>query len=354
MSIYVNARFLAQRMTGVQRYAIEISRQLKMLSPDIKFVAPGNIIPDDLTEELNIVSHGKMSGHLWEQLELPRFLKKMGNPLLINLGNTSPLHYKNKIVVIHDVAFLRNPGWFSTKFYLYYKFIVARAAREAVKVITVSEFSKKEITELLDIPADRIEIVYGAAAKESGDEIGKGKSQNGRYILAVSSLDPRKNLENLIEAFAGSGIKDMKLVVVGAGNSIYRHKKFGAAVRSNPDIVFPGYVTDEELSGLYRRSEFFIYPSFYEGFGIPPLEAMSRGCPVIVSGVSSLPEICGDAALYVNPHDIDDIKRAMCEMLGNRELRLELIAKGRERVKLFSWNDSAVRLLKIIKGVANN
>ncbi|MGD0283475.1 MAG: glycosyltransferase, partial [Dissulfurispiraceae bacterium] len=188
MNIYVNARFLEQRITGVQRYAIEISRQLKMLSPDIKFVAPGNIVPDGLADELNIVAHGKMSGHLWEQLELPRFLKKRGNPLLINLGNTSPLHYKNKLVVIHDVAFMRNGQWFSKKFYFYYRFIVARAAREALKIITVSEFSKREICELINIPADKIEIVYGAAPNESRDGDGKAICESGRYILAVSSL----------------------------------------------------------------------------------------------------------------------------------------------------------------------
>ncbi len=354
MSIYVNARFLTQRITGVQRYAIEISRQLKMLSTDIKFVAPGNIIHDELAGELNVVAHGKMSGHLWEQLELPRFLKKRGYPLLINLGNTSPLHYKNKIVAIYDMSFMRNPQWFSKKFYLYYKFIVARAAREALKIITVSEFSKKEIHELLNIPADNIEVVYGAAPKESEDDIGKDISQRGRYLLAVSSLDPRKNLENLIAAFISSGIKGVKLIIVGSGNTIFRHKKFREVIGSNPDIIFTGYVSDRDLIGLYKRAELFIYPSIYEGFGIPPLEAMACGCPVIVSTASSLPEVCGDAALYVDPYDIDDIKRAMSEILDNRELRQELILKGRTRAKLFSWNDSAIRLLKIIQGVVNN
>ncbi len=354
MSIYVNARFLTQRITGVQRFAIEISRQLKMLSPDIKFVAPGNIIHKDLAEELNIGVHGKMSGHLWEQVELPQFLKRRGNPLLINMGNTSPLYYKNKIVVIYDMSFMRNPQWFSKKFYYYYKFIVARAAREALKIITVSEFSKNEIRELLNIPADKIEVVYGAAPEESADEVGKDISLSGRYILAVSSLDPRKNLKNLIAAFLGSGIKDMKLVIVGSRNTIFRHKEFREAIGSNPGIIFTGYVSDHELMGLYSRAEFFIYPSIYEGFGIPPLEAMACGCPVIVSMAASLPEVCGDAALYVNPLDIDDIKRAMSEILGNGELRQELISKGRERVKLFSWNASAKRLRKIVQGVMNN
>jgi len=354
MSIWVNARFLTQRITGVQRFAIEISRQLKRLSPDIKFVAPGNIIHDALAAELNIVAHGKMSGHLWEQWELPLFLKKRGRPLLINLGNTSPLHYKNKIVVIYDVSFIRNPRWFSKKFYYYYKFIVARAAREAIKIITVSEFSKKEIQELLNISADKIEIVYAAAPKEAGDEIGKDLCRSGRYILAVSSMGPNKNLNNLVAAFIGSGIKHVKLIIVGPGNRSFSHKKLVEAIGSNPDIIFTGYVSDHDLFGLYRRAEFFIYPSLYEGFGIPPLEAMACGCPVIVSRASSLPEICGDAALYVNPHDIDDIKRALSEILGNGELRQELILRGRERVKLFSWNDSAMRLMKIIQGIVNN
>lgn len=354
MSIFVNARFLTQEMTGVQRYAIEMSKRLRSLSGDIRFVSPRNIIHPGLARELNVVEHGRMSGHLWEQIELPAFLKKMGSPLLINMANSSPLRYRNKVVVIHDAAFMRNPGWFSKKFFYYYKFVVVRAAREALKVIAPSEFSKKEIHEMLKIPEERIEVVYGAASEAPPDGEGEGRSRGRRYMLAVSSLDPRKNFEKLAEAFIASGLRDLSLIIVGSGNSIFRNRKMKEAIGSNPDIIFTGYIQDRELFDLYRGAELFIYPSLYEGFGMPPLEAMACGCPVIVSRVSSLPEICGDAAFYVDPLDIGDMKKAMCEVAGNAGLRRELAIRGRERAKLFSWDESAERLLKIVRGVANN
>lgn len=354
MSIYVNARFLTQRITGVQRYAAEISKQLKSLSGEISFVSPRNIIHDELANELNVVEHGKMTGHLWEQLELPVFLRKMGSPLLISPANSSPLGYDNKVVVIHDVSFLRNPRWFSRKFFYYYRFVVAKASRQALKIITPSEFSKKEVSHLLCIPEDKIEVVYGAASSEPGNDNREITSRSGRYMLAVSSLDPRKNFDNLIAAFIASGIKDIRLIIVGHMSGIFRNKKLSEAVGKNPDIIFTGYISDQELFDLYRKAELFIYPSLYEGFGIPPLEAMACGCPVVVSRASSLPEICGNAAVYVDPLDVDDMKRAICEIVGNSKLRQELIIKGKERVKSFSWNDSAKRLLNIIRGVVNN
>jgi len=145
--IVVNSRFLTQKITGVQRHAIELSLQLKQLRPDIKFVAPKNIIHTDIASLLKVETVGTRTGHLWEQISLPRYLKKHNKEktLLLCLANTAPLYYKNKIVTIHDVSFLANPQWFDKKFYYFYRFLIPRIARNAQTVITVSEFSKKEI-----------------------------------------------------------------------------------------------------------------------------------------------------------------------------------------------------------------
>lgn len=350
--IYVNARFLTQNITGAQRCAIEISRALKRLQPDINFLAPGNIIHKELSGLFEVKRVGKLSGHFWEQVELPDYLKKQGKPLLLNLVNTAPLNYKNKAVTIHDLSFLRHPEWFSKSFYLLYSFLIPKIIRNSRYVITVSEFSKREIIELLKIPQDKIKVIYNAVSEEFndpkiiGDAIG---NKHGDYILAVSSLDPRKNFKNLILAFNSLNIPGLKLVVVGRENKrIFNDKEIGKAANS-ANVEFTGYISDSQLAGLYRNAKLFVYPSLYEGFGLPPLEAMSCACPVIVSKLASLPEVCKEGAYYIDPFKIESIAEGIKKVLNDQALREDLMRKGRERIKLFSWANSAKKLIEVLK-----
>jgi len=349
--IIINSRFLTQKITGTQRFAIEISLQLKRLMPnDTVFVSPKNILHKDIAEELNVKPIGVNKGHLWEQLDLTVYLKKVGNPLLINLVNTAPLLYEKQIITIHDLAFLRHPEWFSRKFYLFYKFLIPKIARKAKKVITDSNFSKKEIIDILKIHPKKVEVNYCGVSNKF---FFNSSIKKENFILAVSSLDPRKNFKSLILAFKKLKLKDYKLLIVGSKNKVFSDTEIQKLIKEIPNVEFTGYVSDKKLVNLYQRAKLFVYPSLYEGFGLPPLEAMACGTPVVVSNVASLPEVCGDAAYYVNPYDIDDIARGIETVLKDEILQKELIQKGLKKVKLFSWEKSAEKLVKIIQEVSN-
>lgn len=165
MKLVVNARFLTQNMTGVQRYAVEICLELKrMMGDDIEFVAPNNIEQKEYAQKLSVKMIGNRKGHFWEQMDLPCYLKRNGNPLLLCLCNTAPLFYKNKIVTVHDVAFEAYPQTFSKAFLYTYRFLIPRIMRTALKVITVSQFSKDEINKYYGIEKQKIEVVFSAVA----------------------------------------------------------------------------------------------------------------------------------------------------------------------------------------------
>ena len=159
----------------------------------------------------------------------------------------------------------------------------------------------------------------------------------------------RKNFKNLILAFNRLDIEDLELIIVGSDHSVFKNQDLKKVIQSNKHTHFTGYLSDDELAQLYKNAMLFIYPSLYEGFGIPPLEAMAFGCPTIVSNITSLPEVCGDAAYYVDPYDINDIAKGMKEVLENDNLRSNLINKGYDRVKLFSWEKSAMKIIEVIK-----
>jgi len=354
LPLVVNARFLTQRMTGVQRYAAEISRCLKSLAPAARFVCPRNVVAADLAETLRAEPFGWLTGHLWEQIELPAFLRRNGSPVLLNLANTAPVRYIRSFLTIHDVSHLRNPNWFSFAYRTVYRILTPLAARRAVYLFTDSLFSKAEIRELLAIPEDKIGIIP-CAVSDSLFRLSDQPLPNryGRYALAVSSLDPRKNFERLLEAFSRLDIPDCKLVLVGGENPIFGHSKL-AHNSDNRRVVFAGYVSDPDLAALYRHALCLVYPSLYEGFGMPPLEAMAFGCPVIAANAASLPEACGPAAVYCDPLDPGDIAAKIETVLKNEAIRNELRRKGLEQVRSFSWEQSAKEILSAIHRISGH
>jgi len=351
--IIINARFLSQKITGSQRFAIEISRRLKKIRSDIIFVAPKNIIYEDLAKELDIKIIGVNTGHIWEQIDLSLYLKKLGNPLLVNLVNTAPLFYRNKIVTIHDISWKHFPKSVSKNFYLYYNFLIPRIAKNSLHIFTVSEFSKKDIASNLNIDEHKIIVVYNAVAKHFR-HLGL---KNGNIILSVATLQPYKNMESLIRAFIllkdrYPEMRNYKLVLVGGINQrVFRQTEVRKLADNREDIIFTGYVSDEKLVKWYNMAQAFVLPSKFEGFGLPPLEAMACGCPVIVSNIASLPEVCGDAAYYVDPYDVDSIAKGIYKVLTDENLRQRLVQKGFERVKLFSWEKTAKQILEIFEKV---
>ncbi len=352
--IVINSRFLTQRLTGTQRYGIEIAIHLSRLSKCLQFVAPHNIVHKEVASVLRVKRIGNLTGHLWEQVELPFYLRrKLGSSsLLVGLVNTGPIYYEKQIITIHDLAFLRYPNWFSREFRFFYKVLIPRIANLAKKIVTVSYFSKQEMVSVLGIPQNKIEVVYGGISERFRSDPSIEKED---YILGVASLEPRKNFNGLLMAFKKLIVKrrfrKYKLLIVGSRNKVFSDPKLENLMREVRNVEFVGHISDNELITLYQKAKLFVFPSFYEGFGLPPLEAMSCGTPVIVSNVSSLPEVCGDAAYYVNPWALDDITRAMEEILGDEFLQKELIRRGLERVKLFDWAKSSNKLWNIIKEV---
>lgn len=341
--IYVNARFLTQRITGVQRFAIELSKRLKEQDIDIQFVAPRNIMHTELAAALDVAVVGSHIGHLWEQVDLPLYLKKVGNPLLINFCNTAPFFYSNSVVTVHDLAYLENPEWFSKSFYYYYKNLVPRVVKNARHIITVSDFSKKEILNKIHIESNKVSVIYNAV------DIAlpcKQKERQGRFALFVGSMDPRKNMHRLLNA-AKYLSDDFTLVVVGGAAKSFARD---SGQYTQERIRFEGYVSDVRLIELYTHAEAFVYPSLYEGFGIPPLEAQAFGIPVLVSDIPVFMEVFGDSALYCDPHSIESIGRGLLNVLNlstdNKKL---LVEKGFQNVGRYSWDRSSVELIETLK-----
>lgn len=343
--IYINARFFAQNMTGVQRFAMELSKSLSKFNKDIIFLAPASIDMSLVPESFNIKIIGKRNGLYWEQIELPNFLKKQNNPLLVNLCNRSPLFYKNNVLVLHDITFIRYPKSFSKSFLLLYYFLIPKLLNKAKKILTVSDFSKKEISEYYKININDIDVIYNAVSK---DFFSRQKEYSpDKYLLAVSSDVYNKNFERLVLAFNKINKNlNIKLKVVGKEGIIA--KKYS---NSNSNIEFVGRVSDSELVKLYQNALAFVFPSIYEGFGIPPIEAQACGCPVLSSCLTAMPEILSDSVYYFNPLDIDDIANKMESIVEDEVTRENLIIAGFLNIKKFSWDLSARKLLDIIEKI---
>ena len=352
-NIYISARFLTQPITGVQRYGIELSKAIKRLNNmyNITFVAPNNIIHNDIANFLNVEKVGSLKGQLWDQISLLRFLKSKGNPLVINFSNTLPVFYENKIVTIHDIIHLKYPVSYSYSYRKYYEIVFPLMLKHSKHIITVSEFSKKEISSYFGIDENKISIVYNGVDNKFKPK----KNRNPeKYILGVSSIAFHKNFISLIEAFLKLKTKGVKLYIVGGLNEkIFgkQSKKILEIIKRNENIIFLGRVDDDKLVDLYSNAICFVYPSLYEGFGIPPLEAQACGCAIVISDIPVFKEIYKDTALYFDPLDIDDIAKKIDEIINNEKLRGELIEKGLKNATEYTWENSAKSFFKVLEKV---
>lgn len=343
----VNARFLTRRITGLERYAIEISRQLKQIRPSLTFVASRDVIHQPIAKELEVELYGRLTGHLWEQIELPLFLRRKRYPTLLSLMNTGPIRYRNQVVVIHDLAFLRNPAWFSWCAAAWFKFLVPSVVRVSPIIVTQSAFTKNELVELLDVSEEKIHVVYPGVSEGFRKRANvRQKNPSGAIVLAVSTLEPRKNLERLIDAFRLLERKDATLIIVGGDNPlVFGKSRWKDGHHPDPAVQFMGYVTDAELADLYQKADVFVSVSLYEGFGFPPLEAFANGCRILVSDIPSHREIFGESAAYVNPLDTAGIAQKLNSLLETRD-----VASGTEIEAIlskFSWRRAAEDLLRI-------
>lgn len=363
MQVFINGRFASQALTGVQRYAIELLRAVDRelgrtpsggLGDSFHILTPRNT--SALLPTFNqIPAHqvGRLNGHAWEQLELPWYAR---GGLLLSLGNTGPLLKWRQIVTIHDASIFALPDAYSAVFRRWYRFLLPTLGRVVSLVVTDSEFSKSELVRYAHIPAEKIRVIPLSGEHIRGIEpdcgiLARLSLDSRAYILAVGSQSPHKNFRVVADALKHLGDRKLDVVVAGAPNPrVFALPPGGLG----PELKIAGYVSDGELRTLYEHAICFVYPSLYEGFGLPPLEAMSCGCPVVVSRAASLSEVCGNAAVYCDPRDPASVAESVERVMRDGGLQERLRALGRSRSLQFTWAGSARALLDLIDEVGDS
>lgn len=331
--IAINGRFLTRRVTGVERYAAEISARLD----GARLIAP--------TRPL-----GQAAGHFWEQLILPTRLRH--GEILFSPANAGPWSVHTQAVTLHDASVFDHPEWFRPVFALWTRLSWKMLAKQALVIFTVSEFSRRRLGAHLKIPNQKIHVIPNGVGKpfepQSAREIQRVKEKynlNQPYFLFVGTLEPRKNLGTLLRAWEIFNSKQFTLAIVGTTGKVFAN----VGRIGNPPHAL-GYVPDEDLPALYAGAAALVIPSLYEGFGLPALEALACGTPVVASNISAFPEVLGDAALFVNPLDSNEIARAMQRIAEDKALANDLRARGLQRATQFSWDDSARKVEAILQG----
>ncbi len=338
--IICNLRSLDAKQTGVQRYTNNIL----------------NFFPQNIYEEIApspFFSHG-IKGHFWEQAVLPLLAKK--NDVLWSPSNTGPLSLKNQIVTIHDMVAFDNKEWVTSSFGKMYRWMQPKLAKKVLHIIAVSNFTKERIIQNLKISEEKITVIHHGVE----DKFFQPPTDNflnipfKKYILTLGAIEPRKNLKGLLDAWIKIKDKidtDTGLVVVGTQGSA---KVFGNYVieKNIERVFFTGYIDEKYLVSLYSNAMFFVYLSFYEGFGFPPLEAMAANCPVMASNKTAMPEVIGSAGLFVDPYSLNEIQTGILKYYNNENLRAINKAKGRNKALEFNWKDASAKTLKVFKNLS--
>ncbi len=363
IKLAINARFLTQQVTGVQRYAREIVNEIVPIAGQEQVVllapkgAPANFAG------LNVHRSAlRIQGQLWEQMILPFMTKGIGADILWSPGNIGPIMVSRQVLTIHDAAVFAHPEGYNPLFSKWYRTNLPILAKRVDKIITVSDFSRREIIRYLNIPQVKVVVVPNGVSSMfhlySQKDINKFRWREElpeSFILALGSRGCNKNYRRLLEAWEiisqKQEYKDLWLVTAGG--------RAATLAGDNPDKDYQltriknlGYVDDSKLPLLYNAADAFIFPSIYEGFGLPPLEAMACGCPVIAAGSSSLPEVCGDAAIYCDPYNVGDMAAKIELVMSDATLRKAMTKKGLKHVSKYTWRRSATKTLELIKQVS--
>jgi glycosyltransferase involved in cell wall biosynthesis len=337
MKIRLNARFRGRSLTGVERFATEVGDRLAKR--------------DGITIAETAPSHplAGFKGHAWEQFVLPRSVGR--EEILFSPCNTGPLAVPRQLVVIHDAAVWDGPEGFSRSFRTVYQQLLPRLAKRAAVVATVSQFSRTRLAPVLGIPEDRILVLGNAVSEAFSPGESRSSQGDGLTLLCVGSMDPRKNLGRLLRAWMslqrnGRLPAGAKLQLIGGANP----RNFAGMERiEGSGIEWLGRVDDAELVRCYREADAFVYPSLYEGFGLPPLEAMACGCPVLLSRAASLPEVGGPesegAVRYFDPGSETEVASAIEGFLAlDAGAREAMGQKALDRASRFTWESIAEKV----------
>jgi glycosyltransferase involved in cell wall biosynthesis len=360
--IAIDARKIAD--FGVGTYIRNLLTGLARLAPDdefLVFLPPRGRLPVESPRFTVLHSEARNYG-LSEHVSLPLRAAWKGADLYHAPHYVLPwLTHGPAVVTIHDIIHLRFPEYLPSRAaFRYAETVMRHSYRRAARVLTVSQASKSDLLAWFGGDPDRIEVVPSAVDEaffepRSSEHLARVRERwrlPERYVLYSGNVKPHKNLERLIRAFArvreDTALDDVKLVLIGSDVARYHGlRRLAAELRIAEHVRFLAWMPKEELAAIYALATVFAYPSLYEGFGLPPLEAMACGVPVVVSDASSLPEVCGDAALFVDPSDVEKIARALATVLGDERICKDLARRGLERAERFRHHDQAGRVLAV-------
>lgn len=355
--LILNGRFLGRSITGVERLALELSRAMRDLlatvgRDDIEIVAPPGTCVEPAIGELGsprpmVRTMGRFSGHAWEQTALPGLDRRSW---LLSLCNTGPIARRRQALVICDAQFVLHPESYGRAFRWWYRVLITLASRRANAVFTISHFSKETLERYRLVPRGKLHVLrlgvdHLAATEPDATVLARHGLTSRPYLLAIGSLARHKNLAMLLDAFTAADLPAVDLVIAGGSNPrVFQD----AGLREAANIRYTGRVSDGELKALYANALAFMCPSLSEGFGFTPLEAMTMGCPVVATTGGAVPEMCGDAALYVDPQDEAGWRDALCRIATEPALRADLSRRASARAAGYRWRETARQMLTVL------
>ncbi|MFX0197455.1 MAG: glycosyltransferase family 4 protein [Candidatus Hodarchaeota archaeon] len=375
MRVLLNGLSVVFPISGVGLYTLRLGKALGTLLGSGKIFWFGKSVPDcthgfcdnkgpvsinhvgqNLKKDLRKIPGLKTLIHTWRNNQFRSYSRRV-KPSLYHETNYAPFNfeYGPTVVTVCDLSFIRHPEWHPIDRVKYFENHCVKQISQVEAIITISEFSKGEILTLLNVDPAKISVT--PLGVDRNFRPGKKRMQGvpDKYILYLGNLEPRKNLPALLTAYRclPKKIRNIYPLVVSGARG-WNTKKFDRTLRlfqKGEKLILTGYVPQGQLPELYRGASLFVYPSLYEGFGLPVLEAMACGVPVVASNRTSIPEVVGDAGVLIDPHDTSELRDAMLQLLDDEKLRGEMSEKGLERAKLFSWDKCAQETLAIYEKV---
>lgn len=372
MNIGIDARAARwYRGTGIGTYTYQLIYNINLMDKLNRYLL---FLPDENISDLNpgdnidirLISEDRKE-NFWEEIDIPNLLTDTGIDVYHVPQNGIGLPKEKHcpfVITLHDVIPYKMPETVGPQYLDIYQREIPEIVPACDGIITVSNYSKQDIVKTLNYPEEKVFVTHLAAEdiyfprnkQECREFVRKNYGINEKFILYVGGFSPRKNIRGLIQAF--SLIKDKlkgeyKLVILGKkGRSYYDYRDLTYSLNLKEEVVFPGYVPVEELPLFYNAADIFCYPSFYEGFGLPPLEAMACGTPTIAANTTSIPEILGEDSLYINPWDVDDMSSKLLNLIEDRNLHEKMIFKGLKRSSMYSWKKAAVETIQVLREIA--